>query len=604
MKKIKKAARLVLFNCKSLVGFEILYKLISVSLFVPLLLGMFNLTMRLTGYSYLTLENIISFALKPVTLLALAIIVILAAIYAMIDISAVVFALDQSMQKKHVTLGQIVQFSVKNSVRILQRKNVLLVPVVLLLLPFVNIGLASGFLTTVSIPEFILDYIKANNVLSMLFAVAVIILTLISVRWIYAFFYFTLEGCNFGDARKKSVALGKGRRFRDFSQLVVMQLAFALIYIVLLLAAITLADLVGKLFSSIFLLKWIGSTAVWLTIVLVLAVIAALSVPFGYGCVGIFYYRRKAEVGEEIIHTEAPKTEKNPRLRALSKGISIVAACAVAAVSLTLGFLLSTGRINPEIEFLRTMEVTAHRGASAFYPENTMAAFAGAKNMGADWIELDVQQSKDNRIFVIHDTNLKRTTGVDANTWEMTYAEIARLDAGSFFSDDFAGEKIPLLSDVIDFAKSNGMKLNIELKPTGHETDFEKCVVDEIRNANFEDSCVITSQIYEVLKNVKAYDDSITTVYVMSVAYGDINQLTAADHFSVEATNATRSMVSQVHNEGKQLYVWTVNTKDSITKMIELNVDNIITDNIELAKQCIYESRYSNLLAEYMKLIQ
>ena len=90
----------------------------------------------------------------------------------------------------------------------------------------------------------------------------------------------------------------------------------------------------------------------------------------------------------------------------------------------------------------------------------------------------------------------------------------------------------------------------------------------------------------------------------MSVAYGDINQLTAADHFSVEATNATRSMVSQVHNAGKQLYVWTVNTKDSITRMIELNVDNIITDNIELAKQCIYESRYSNLLAEYMKLIQ
>lgn len=604
MKKIKKAAELVLFNWKSLAEYEILYKLASVVFFVPLLLGAFNGTMKLAGYSYLTLENVIPFLLKPVTVLALILILILAAIYAMIDISAVVFTLDQSVQENRVTLSQILRFAVKNSIRVWRPENVLLVPVVLLLLPFVNIGLASGFLTTVSIPEFILDYIRANRFLSVLFAVAIVALTVIAVRWIYAFFYFTLEGCSFREARKKSVNLGRGKRIRDFAQLIGMQVAFAILYILLLLAAVTVAGLAGKLFSGIFLLKWLGSTVVWLTIVLALAVIAALSIPFGYGCVCIFYYRRKMETGEAIVHTVAPKTQEKPRLRALTKGLGLVAACGIAVVSLTLGFLLSTGRINPNIEFLRTMEVTAHRGASAFYPENTMAAFRGARDMGADWVELDVQQSKDGQIFVMHDTNTKRTTGVDGNTWEMTYAEIAELDAGSFFSEAFAGERIPLLSEVIDFAKSNGMKLNIELKPTGHETDFEKNVVDVIRAAGFEDSCVITSQVYEVLENVKAYDSSVTTVYVMSLVYGDIHSLTAADHFSVEASNATKSLISQVHNAGKELYVWTVNTKESITKMVGLNVDNIITDNIELARQCIYESRYSSLLAEYMKLIQ
>lgn len=154
------------------------------------------------------------------------------------------------------------------------------------------------------------------------------------------------------------------------------------------------------------------------------------------------------------------------------------------------------------------------------------------------------------------------------------------------------------------FAKENGIKLNIELKPTGHETDFEKSVIDVIRQADLEDACVITSQVYEVLENVKAYDDSITTVYVMSLAYGDINQLDAADHFSVEATSATKTLISRVHNEGKEIYAWTVNTEESIDKMIELNVDNIITDDIELARQCVDESRYSNLLTEYLKLFQ
>ncbi len=602
MKKIRKAAKLVFYNWRPIAGFEILYKLASVVFFAPLLFGAFNLAMTLAGYSYLTLENVIPFVLKPVTLLMLAIILILAAVYSMVDISAAVFTLDQSVQGNRVTFRQILRFAVRNAVRVCRPKNILLVPVVLLLLPFVNIGLASGFLTTVSIPEFILDYIRANAVLSVLFATVAIALTVVAVRWLYAFFYFTLEGRGFSEAREKSVALGRGKRVRDFVQLLLMQLGMAIVYMVFLLLLIAAASLVGKLFSGIFLLKWLGSTAVWLGIVLALAVIAALSVPLGYGCVGILYYRRKEETGEEVIHTAAPVLRER-RHKGLVKGLGVAAACVVAAVSLTLGFLLSTGRINPNIEYLRTVEITAHRGASAYYPENTMAAFEGAKALGADWIELDVQQSKDGKIFVAHDTNFRRTTGVSANSWELTYDEIAALDAGSFFSREYAGEKMPLLSEVIAFAKQNGMRLNIELKPTGHETDFEKCVVDEIRSAGFADSCVITSQVYEVLEHVKAYDDGITTVYVMSLAYGDLNKLTAADHFSVEAMNATRSMISQVHNAGKELYVWTVNAKESITRMVELNVDNIITDDIELARSCVVESRYSSLLREFLKLL-
>lgn len=71
----------------------------------------------------------------------------------------------------------------------------------------------------------------------------------------------------------------------------------------------------------------------------------------------------------------------------------------------------------------------------------------------------------------------------------------------------------------------------------------------------------------------------------------------------MEASNVTETLVSQVHNAGKQLYVWTVNKQESILQMIDLNVDNIITDDIKLAKRCVYESRYSSLLAEFLKFI-
>ena len=91
-----------------------------------------------------------------------------------------------------------------------------------------------------------------------------------------------------------------------------------------------------------------------------------------------------------------------------------------------------------------------------------MRAFEGAREMGADWIELDVQQSRDGQIIVMHDTNFRRTAGVDANTWELTYEEILELDVGSFFDAAYAGEKVPLLSEAAQFAKENGIKLNKE----------------------------------------------------------------------------------------------------------------------------------------------
>lgn len=182
-------------------------------------------------------------------------------------------------------------------------------------------------------------------------------------------------------------------------------------------------------------------------------------------------------------------------------------------------------------------------------------------------------------------------------------ADWIELDVGSFFDGRFAGEYAPLLSEVIVFAKQNNIKLNIEMKPTGHEEDFEQKVAEIIEAADFREDCVITSQTYEVLEKMKTCDSRIPTAYVMSIAYGDINSLTAADHFSIEASNITDKLVSDVHNAGKKLYVWTVNTQEGINRMIDMDVDNIITDDITLAKECIYLSKTSDVVTEYVKMI-
>ncbi len=599
--KLKNILHLLSVNWRTMAGFELLYKFLSLTIVTSLFWTMFNGILKITGYEYLTKENILSFLLNPVTIAALLLLFLCMAIYTMLDIGAVIFLLDQSYLGHRVSLPQTAAFALKNARRVFQRRNFSIAFVVLFLIPFLNIGVASSYVSSISVPEFILDFIAANKYLLVLFLIVLAGLAALLLRWLYAFHYFTLEGCGFKEARKKSARLSHKNKRKDIGILLGTQFLIALIFLLLNLLGIVLAVLLGKLFSSLHLLGIVSASVVWVFLAISAFLMSALGTPVSYACISFLFYGHKNNLKEEVVRIQTDGCCQNRRKRSAITALEIfLFTCCVFFCSLYL-YGVYHHKISLPVEHFGTMEVTAHRGASRFYPENTMAAFDGAKKLGADWIELDVQQSKDGQIFVMHDTNFKRTAGIDCNTWELSYDTISRLDVGSFFDPKFAGEKVPLLTEAIAFAKENHIMLNIELKPTGYETDFEKTVVDMINQENFRDHCVITSQVYEVLEHVKAYDPQIQTVYVMSIAYGNINRLSAADNFSIEATSVTEKIVSDVHNAGKQLYAWTVNTQDNISRMIDLGVDNIITDDVTLAKECIYLSKTSDVFAEYIK---
>ena len=112
------------------------------------------------------------------------------------------------------------------------------------------------------------------------------------------------------------------------------------------------------------------------------------------------------------------------------------------------------------------VEVTAHRGASGLAPENTIASVKKAIELKADYSEIDAQEISDGSIILFHDTSLNRTTGNNGNIWNQTLQTLSQMEAGSWFSEEFTGEKIPLLEEIIDLA-NDAMKLNIELKMNG-----------------------------------------------------------------------------------------------------------------------------------------
>jgi glycerophosphoryl diester phosphodiesterase len=335
---------------------------------------------------------------------------------------------------------------------------------------------------------------------------------------------------------------------------------------------------------------------------LVLEVLFALSLPVGFSAIGLqFYEHRRRGAGEESGRPESEsmrekaaavrddvRRRRRRRIPAAAVQVPVFLLTAGLFVWYNLGLL--HGQFNIDAEDIHVLEVTAHRGASKYYPENTMPAFAGAVEQGADWIELDVQQSRDGQIFVMHDRNFRRTCGVNAFAWEIDYEKIRGFDAGRWFDRKSRGVYPPLLSEVIELARLANVRLNIELKPSGYEKNFEEGVLAVIREKHFEKNCVITSQKYSVLEKVKQIDPQIRTVYVMQVAYGRIDRLKAADDFSIEETFASARLIRRMHALGHHVYVWTVNNRRSINNVILNLGDNIITDNVPLAKECIHSS--------------
>lgn len=597
---LKDMINMIRFNLGTLIKFEILFKAILSIFLIPLAILGFNFSMKLTGYTYLTIENIFNYLLNPVSLTILVLIIIYLTIVTVFDISSLIMLFDFSYNKEKIGTIDLMKISLNKCKKLFNIKNFSVAFLVLFLIPFLNIGISTNVIASIKVPEFITDFISSNSTLSVLCLIIYLLLLSIMLKWLYSLNYMILEGKNFKEARKCSKTLISGNIIADMLRMFLVQIITSIIYILFIFLGILVIILISRLFSKMHVIQSVFMTIVWLFIVICLTLSSFISNAISYSIVSTLFYKHKIEKKEKITHLKYKQIIKDKNHNKIFKYIIIIIVLIVIGCSL-FTYQLATGMSNLNIEDIKKMEITAHRGASVRYPENTMSAFVGAKKLGADWIELDVQQTKDKQIVVSHDTNLKRVTGVDKDIIDMDYSEIKKLDAGSFFDKKFKNEKIPLLSEVLEYAKNNNIRLNIELKPTGKETDFEKQVVDLIKEYNFENRCVVTSQIYNVLKNTKNIDKCIKTVYVMSIAIGNITDAKYVDAFSVEASNVNVNLVSKVHNEGKELYVWTVNTEESISEMIDMNVDNIITDNIELGKELVEKSKNSYFINDFLK---
>jgi len=229
----------------------------------------------------------------------------------------------------------------------------------------------------------------------------------------------------------------------------------------------------------------------------------------------------------------------------------------------------------------------AHRGASGHAPENTLAAFRLAMETGAEMCELDVQQTSDDRLVVMHDDRLERTTSGNGNLWEMKLAELQHHDAGLWYDKRFAGETLPALEEVIAFARGK-MKLNIEMKIHGHERNLAALIVDTIHREKFIDECVVTSFDWKVVDAIKALAPELKVGYIFGwkefspEVFDAPVELLSAHYSLVDA-----GFLERAHTAGKKVHAWTVNYKWMMRRLRKRGVDGIITNYPERLQEVV-----------------
>ena len=231
--------------------------------------------------------------------------------------------------------------------------------------------------------------------------------------------------------------------------------------------------------------------------------------------------------------------------------------------------------------------VVAHRGASGYAPENTLSAMKKAIEMKAEMSELDVQETADGEIILLHDNTTKRTGEKDLNIWELNYDDLKDIEVGEWFSEEYKGEPIPTLKEVIDLVKGK-MKLNIELKANKHEKMLAERSLKVVMDNNFLDQVVFTSFKFDEIRKIRALNKEAKVGYIFGKLPENVDVFTEdVDLLSAHYKSVDAEFVKKAKSNGKEVHVWTVNEPEDMKRMIELGVEAIITNYPDVLRKVL-----------------
>ncbi|MYR47140.1 glycerophosphodiester phosphodiesterase family protein [Streptomyces sp. SID5910] len=290
-------------------------------------------------------------------------------------------------------------------------------------------------------------------------------------------------------------------------------------------------------------------------------------------------------------------------------------AVAVLTTALVGVVLMAPGSHADTLDSGEAPTVVAHRGASAYAPENTLAAIDKAAELGIRWVENDVQRTKDGELVVLHDESLQRTTDVeqvfpDRAPWKVkdfTAAEIARLDAGSWFGAEYAGARVPTLEQYVHRVERHHQKLLLELKSPALYPGIERQTLKVLANEGWLDrrhvAGRLTVQSFDAnsIRTVHELKPAVKTGFLGTPAVADLPEYARfTDQINPSHGTISQSYVATVHTftgphgRAMEVFTWTVDDADTARRVAGYEVDGIITNKPDVVRDAVGEAAASS----------
>jgi glycerophosphoryl diester phosphodiesterase len=226
------------------------------------------------------------------------------------------------------------------------------------------------------------------------------------------------------------------------------------------------------------------------------------------------------------------------------------------------------------------MLLIAHRGASGHAPENTLAAFKKAVTLGATFIETDLQLTRDARLVAIHDETVNRTTNGKGAVHDMTLADLRRLDAGSWFGSEYAGERVPTLEEILGFAKKYDVVFYLEMKPGG-SWGGEHALISALRESGEIARTVVISFDASILSTVRKIEPTLMTALLYD---GQLEKPldqaleVGARQLAIRGDLVSPWLLTAARKKDLQVVCWTINHSAHMRLLMAAGVDGIMSD--------------------------
>ncbi len=559
---------------------------------LPLLNSTTRFILNRGAIDYISSDNISTILSQhPGVLLSLTAVLLTILLLVYFEFTFLLMSVYFIKKQTPISLKQLLQATFRQLKKIRPLTFLFFLAYFVLILPISGLSFNSDLLSKVKIPAFIMDFIFTNRwIVVSSFILFYIFLAYIGIRLIFALPEMILRDRPFKQAVKESWYLTKSRFFAILGQFIIIGGSILLIsfagYLIVLLAQI----IVEQFFPNYSLISAVFAMTILQAILLFNIVMST---------VGIFYIIIDFMDDEGFL----PETPNWFRLESPNKRFSVLKNTSLVLFAVFFGVGVCLYNMDYLTSASQTKPVTiSHRGVSGGNSaQNTLAALEKtSRTYHPDYVEMDVQETKDGQFVVMHDFNLKKLTGINKAPQDLTLKELEKLKV----TENGAKEPVVSFDTYLKSANELYQKLLIEIKNSKNDSkDIIERFVKKYEENILTHQHILQSLTYQTVSDLKNANPNFYVGYILP--FNIVGPpVTPADFLTMEYSTINRNFIDSAHQDGKKVYVWTVNDSDGISRMMFYGVDGIITDQMTILNENIKamdeEITYSDKLLNFV----